>query len=184
MRLSAAIFSAVAVLFVGVAHALPRGGGGGGHGSSSNILDTRGNYNGIAARPVYNNLPERSLYYDELSKRELTDLYVRDVEKLSARSLATEGKSRLERRDDTDTCTICWNKIRAPETMTSMCVNSSLHEFCSSCVVRVLMEMEAKCPMCRGHMDGHRIVNRVCKERTPSPPPATKNPPSATKKGN
>ncbi|KAG6815589.1 hypothetical protein H0H87_000321 [Tephrocybe sp. NHM501043] len=170
MRLSVAIFSAVAVLFVGVAQALPRGG----HGSSSNVLDTRGNYNGVAARPVYNELPERGLYYDELAERELTELYIRDVEKLSARSLATEGKSGLERRDDRDTCPVCWNKIRAPETMTAMCVNSRTHELCSNCVVRVLMEMEGKCPMCRGHMDGHSITNRVCKERTPTPPPATK----------
>ncbi|KAG6855207.1 hypothetical protein H0H87_006787 [Tephrocybe sp. NHM501043] len=197
MRFSTAIFSAVAVLFVGVAQAIPYGGG---RASGSQALwvsspstpdarmltlafisvsrDTRGeSYNEVAARAVYNNLPERGLEYDGLSERSLTDLYIRDVEKYSARRL-----SRLDRRGD-DTCPVCWEKIRAPDTMTAMCSVSRLHEMCANCVVKVLMEMENKCPQCRGALDGHSITNRVCKQATPpGSPKAGSPPPSPGKK--
>ncbi|KAG6838437.1 hypothetical protein C0991_010718 [Blastosporella zonata] len=118
MRFSTAIFATVAVLFVGVAQAMPR------RLNSDSSLSTRGEYNDIAERAVYDNLSERDIYYDELSERDIyydellerdvmddyedmmardldvADVYERDVEEFDARDYISSPKTRLERRTD------------------------------------------------------------------------------------
>ncbi|KAG6863151.1 hypothetical protein C0991_007915 [Blastosporella zonata] len=63
------------------------------------------------------------------------------------------------------------DKIRAPDKLYSFCANSASHEACGHCLTTMLNDLMVNCPICRGQMNASNFSARVCKERTPSPPP-------------
>ncbi|KAG6915302.1 hypothetical protein DXG01_012253 [Tephrocybe rancida] len=175
MRFSTAIFAAAALIFVGVTQAMPRR-------LQDESLSTRG--------PSRNEVLERGLFADddvaprmseldtEIYHRELDNVFeTRDY--ISKRFDFLDGNNVLEAR--TDTCPICLDKIRAPDKLYSFCANSPSHEACGHCLTRMLTDLQINCPICRGQMNASNFTARVCKQRTPSPPPAASS--SKTTKG-
>ncbi|KAG6910470.1 hypothetical protein DXG01_010395 [Tephrocybe rancida] len=165
MRFSNAIFVAAALLFAGVAQAMPQR-------LQTESLSARG--------PYGNEILERGLFADEdLTPRmsELdTEIYHRELDNvfetrdyISKRFDFLENNNVLEAR--TDTCPICLDKIRAPDKLYSFCSNSASHEACGHCLTKMLTELQVNCPICRNQMNASNFSSRVCKERTPSPEP-------------